>query len=189
MGIIIGGTIGFFLFTGKPASPTTRATPTSAPASYLGKVSFAASGGLQGSFTVNLPKATPPASSIQQGASATLLEIVVNDAAMEFELGISPYPGPGTYALLPFQTNPAPGSHNGAVRISNHHSTWSLHSGAQCQVSITDDTPLSLKAQNRALREVKGTFACPTLANDAGGDAAINITQGQFDVYAEVFGS
>jgi hypothetical protein len=188
VGIVIGGTIGFFAFTSKNTSTNAKATPTTPP-SYVGVISFTASGGLDGNFTINLPKAAPPASSVQQGATDRLLEVVVNGETMGFQLGISPYPGPGTYTLLPFQTNPAPGSYNGAVRISNQQSTWSLHSGAKCEVTVTSDTSLNLKALDKSLNEVKGTFSCPELANDAGGEAAIKVTQGQFDVYALIFGS
>ncbi len=189
VGILIGGTVGFFVFANKSNNtPTSKATPIPTSASYLGAVSFTTTGGLQGSFTVNLPKATPPASSIQKGASERLLEVVVNNTDMDFELGISPYPGPGVYTLLPFETNPAPGSYHGAVRISNHQATWSLHTGQHCQVTVTSDTALNLKAQDKLLHEVKGTFSCPALANDTGNQDAIAVTQGQFDVYAEVFG-
>lgn len=189
LGIIIGGAIGILAFTKKGATTTASATPTSAPVNIVGTVSFTASGGLQGNLSINLPRGAPAASSIQKGASDKVLEVVVNDAKMDFELGLSPYPGPGTYTLLPFQTNPVPGSFNGTVRISNHQSTWSLHPPAQCEVTISSDTPLHKQAQGKPLDEVKGSFTCPTLATDAGSARALKITQGQFDVYALVLGS
>jgi hypothetical protein len=189
VGIVIGGAIGVLAFTRKGPTTTASATPTSAPVNIIGVVSFTASGGLQGNLSISLPKGAAAASSIQKGASARVLEVVVNDASMDFELGLSPYPGPGTYTLLPFQTNPAPGSFNGTVRISNHQSTWSLHPPAQCKVTISSDTPLNKQAQGKPLDEVKGSFTCPTLATDAGSARALKITQGQFDVYALVLGA
>ncbi len=188
VGIIIGGTIGVLAFTHKSA-PTASASPTSAAVNIVGVVSFTSSGGLKGEFTVNLPKGATAASSIQKGPNGKVLEVVVNSAALDFELGLSPYSGPGSYTLLPFQTNPAPGSFNGTVRISNQQSSWSLHPSAQCKVSVSSDTPLSFKVQNTPLDEVKGTFACPALASDAGSGASIDVTQGQFDVDALVLGS
>jgi hypothetical protein len=189
VGIIIGGAIGILAFTKKGANTTASATPTSAPVTIVGVVSFTASGGLQGKLSINLPKGAAAASSIQKGASARVLEVVVNNATMDFELGLSPYPGPGTYTLLPFQTNPTPGSYNGTVRISNQQSTWSLHPPAQCKVTISSDTSLHEQAQGKPLDEVKGSFTCPSLASDAGSAKALKITQGQFDVYALVLGS
>lgn len=188
VGILIGGTIGFFIFTSKSNNATGNATPIPTSASYLGTVSFTTTGGLKGDFTINLPKATPPTSSVQKGASERFLEVVVKNANMEFQLGMSPYPGPGDYTLLPFETNPAPGSYHGTVRISNNQAAWSLSTGQQCQVTVTSDAALNLKAQDKLLHEVKGTFTCPELANDTGGQDAIAVTQGQFDVYAETFG-
>ena len=189
VGILLGATIGVFAFTRKSPTTTSHATPTSTPVSYVGMVSFTASGGLDGPFTLNLPKATPPASSIQESASAKVLEVVVNSASMQFELGISPYPGPGTYPLQAFQTNPDPKSYYGAVRISNQQSTWSLHPPAQCQVTITSDTALTIKAQDKPLDEVKGSFSCPSLATDTGSANSLKVTEGQFDVYALVLSS
>jgi hypothetical protein len=189
VGILLGGAIGFFVFTGKNNNTANgKATPIPTSASYLGMVSFTTTGGLAGDFTINLPKATPPPSSIQQGASERLLEVVVKNADMDFQLGISPYPGPGDYTLLPFEANPDPGSYHGTVRISNNQASWSLHTDQQCQVSIASDTALNLKAQDKLLHEVKGSFTCPELANDTGNKDAIAVTQGQFDVYAEMFG-
>jgi len=189
VGIIIGGAIGILAFARKGPTTTASATPTSAPVNIIGTVSFTASGGLQGKLSITLPRGAPAASSIQKGASDKVLEVVVNDASMDFELGLSPSPGPGTYTLLPFQTNPAPGSFNGAVRISNHQSTWSLHPPAQCKVTISSDTPLHKQAQGKPLDEVKGSFTCPKLATDTGSAKALAITQGQFDVYALVLGA
>lgn len=188
VGIVVGGTIGILAFTSKNAKTPSGST-NSASASIVGVVSFTSSGGLKGAFTVSLPNSATAASSIQTGPNGKVLEVVVNNASIEFELGLSPYPGPGSYNLLPFQTNPAPGSYNGTVRISNHQSTWSLHPGAQCTVAVTSDTSLNRKVQNTPVNEVKGTFACPTLAPDTGSAAPINVTQGQFDVYALVLGS
>src|SRR5579871_2677684 len=183
VGIIIGGTIGVLAFTHKNA-PTASATPTASPVNVAGTVSFTASGGLKGPFSASLPKGATAASYIQKGPTGKVLDVVVNSATLDFELGLSPYTGPRTYTLLPFQTNPTPGSFNGTVRISNHQTSWSLHPSAQCKVTVTSDTALNIKVQNTSLDEVKGTFACPTLTPDAGSAAPIAVTQGQFDVDA-----
>jgi hypothetical protein len=183
VGIIIGGTIGVLAFTHKN-TPTTNATPTASPVNLTGTVSFTASGGLTGSFNASLPKGASAASYIQKGPTGKVLDVVVNSATLDFELGLSPYPGPGSYTLLPFQTKPAPGTFSGTVRISNHQSTWSLHPSAQCKVTITSDTALNIKVQNTPLDEIKGTFTCPTLTPDAGSATPLTVTQGQFDVDA-----
>jgi hypothetical protein len=186
VGVIIGGTIGVLAFTHKSTPTTTSVTPTASPVNIMGIVSFTTSGGLTGPFNASLPKGATAASYIQKGPNGKVLDVVVNSATLDFELGLSPYPGPGTYTLLPFQTNPAPGSFNGTVRISNHQSTWSLHPPAQCKVTVTSDTALNIKVQKMSLDEVKGTFACPKLAPDVGSPASIAVTQGQFDVDALV---
>lgn len=193
VGVIIGTTIGIFAFIKKgPAHTAGGPSPTSTSGStgnIVGNVSFTASGGLQGAFTISLPGAATPESSILKGASASELEVVVNNATMNFELSLSPYPGPGPYTLKPVQTNPTPGSFNGTVRISSQQNSWSLHASAQCRVTIASDTSLTIQAQKKPLREVKGGFDCPDLASDAGSGAPLNVTQGQFDVYVEVLGS
>lgn len=193
VGVVIGTTIGIFAFTRKgPAHTAGGPSPTSTSGNtgkIVGNVSFTASGGLQGSFTISLPDTATPASSIQKGASASVLELVVNNATMNFQLELSPYPGPGSYTLLPLQTKPAPGRFNGTVSISNQQNSWSLHPPAQCSVTIASDTTLSIQVQKMPLHEVKGGFACPALASDAGGAAPLKVSQGQFDVYVEVLGS
>jgi hypothetical protein len=189
VGIIIGATIGVFTLTRKNTPTTSQATPTPPLGHIVGMVMFNASGGLNGLVTANLPDATPPASSIQKGASSDVLEVVVNSAALDFELGLSPYPGPGTYNILPFQTNPTPGSYNGTVRVSNQQTSWSLHPSLQCKVTIASDVSLHRQALGKPLEEVKGTFDCPELDADSGSTAPLKITQGQFDVYALVLAS
>lgn len=192
VGVVIGTTIGILAFTRKgPAHTAGGPSPTSTSGNtgkIVGNVSFTASGGLQGSFTISLPDTATPASSIQTGASTSVLEVVVNNATMNFELELSPYPGPGSYTLLPLQTKPAPGSYNGTVSISSQQNSWSLHPPAQCSVSVASDTLLPIQVQKKPLHEVKGGFACAALASNAGG-AALKVTQGQFDVYVEVLGS
>lgn len=189
VGVILGGVIGIFAFVHK--GPTTAAnSPNLSPAGkIIGRVSFNSSGGLQGTTTITLPENTAaPASSIQKGASANVLQVVVNNGTLNFGLTLSPYPGPGSYTLQPFQTNPAPGSFNGTIRISNQQNSWSLHPPAQCAVTIASDTPLNLQAQKKPLHEVKGSFDCPKLVG-SGTIAPIKVTQGQFDVYVEMLGS
>ncbi len=191
VGVIIGGTIGFLAFARKgESSANNPATPTSGgnTGPIVGKVSFTASGGLQGKFSISLPETATPASFIQKGARANVLEVVVNNATMNFELTLSPYPGPGSYTLQSAQTNPAPGSFNGVVRIGTQQNSWSLHSPAHCSVTVASETPLTIQAQNKPLREVKGSFACPELTG-SGSAKPIKVTQGQFDVYAEVQGA
>jgi hypothetical protein len=189
VGVIVGGTLGILAFSKKGTSSAGNSTTTSTAGKIVGVVSFTASGGLQGAYTIRLPDAATPASSIQKGATANVLEVVVSNGTMDFQLILSPYPGPGTYTLLPFQTNLTPGSFNGTVRISSssQHS-WSLHPPARCNVTIASDTSLNQQAQGKPLHEVKGSLDCPTLAADAGDAAPIKLTQGQFDVYAEMLG-
>jgi hypothetical protein len=192
VGILIGGTIGILAFTHKNTPSTTGgSTPTSttAPAiKIVGVVNFTASGGMQGPFTISLPATATPASSIQKGASVQVLQLVVNNATMGFGLTLSPYPGPGSYTLHPFQTNPAPGSYSGTIRISQQQNSWSLQQGAQCSVTVASDAPLNAQVQKNPLHEVKGTFACPKLVSSGGSAAALKVSQGQFDVYVLLLG-
>ncbi len=185
VGIVIGGTIGFVVFARKGGPTRANSGPTG---DIVGTVSFTASGGLAGKFTISLPENAIPASSIQRGASVNVLQIVLNNATMDFGLTLSPYPGPGSYMLSAFQTNPAPDSFNGTVRISDKENSWSLQQPAQCTVSVASETPLNQQAQGRPLHEVKGGFSCPKLVS-SGKAAPIKVTQGQFDVYVEMFGS
>jgi hypothetical protein len=160
-----------------PTGPTGTPTPTPIPFPAQSTVSFTASGGLSGSYTINDP-----------GTGSTYsnqaLNVVVGDQDWFFTLSYHPYPGPGTYSFSNISTNASWGS----VAFSSKDGTkaWLLLSSATCQLAVTSDIDLKTPASGPQYHEVKGTFSCPTLTPPPPSGDPLAISDGQFDVVAQV---
>ncbi len=158
--------------------PKATPTPTDVPFPVQSTVSFTASGGLSGAYTIN-------DTNIGSNYSPLALGVIVANQDWFFTLTYHPNPGPGTYT---FSNTPTSASW-GSVAFSSKDGTkaWLLLSSATCQLDVTRDIPLKTPANGPQYHEVKGTFSCPTLTAPSGDPLAIS--DGQFDVVALVVAS
>lgn len=173
---------------GGNTGSTTSASNTVVPSVTMGTtfpnlvkpasvVSFTASGGLSGSYTLSDKDA---ASTIGASASGKALNLAVKDQDWNFVLGYSPYTGPGTYTAA----YTAGSNTTGGVSLVNTGNTkmWRLMPPASCHLTIASDTPLTV--EGTTYHEIKGSFSCPSLASLLS-SAPLTISNGQIDVIAQ----
>ena len=171
---------------GTSNQPTNTSTPTH-PATHTGStpgntanppttstVSFTASGGLTGAYTI---------SDNDRGSNygKPTLGFILSNHSWRFFLSYSGYNGPATYTLKFTPASPPVGSVT--VQSADGSKTWRLTSPATCQLTVDSDTLVSGLTGNAQYHEVKGHFSCPTLASTS---SSITLTNGQFDIIALV---
>jgi len=162
--------------TGTNGTSSPHATNT-APSSGSGNiptksaVSFTASGGLTGTYTIS-------DNNTASNYAKKAFGIVVQNQSWVFTLSYtSDYTGPGTYTI---KFAPITGS----VVFSSVDGTkrWELDPPSSCQLTVTGDT--ALNAEGTQYHEVKGSFSCPSLASQS--SSPLKLTNGQFDIVALV---
>lgn len=175
------GMIGLVLLltacTGGSGGSTTTSTPTPSPIPIPSQstLSFTASGGLTGSYAISDP-------GTGSSDSSQALGVIVGDQNWYFTLSYRPYPGPGTYS---FSNTPTDSSW-GSVGFASNDGTkvWQLLSPATCQLTVTADTAFKTGGSSPKYHEVKGTFACSSLASTT--ESPLAVSNGQFDIVALV---
>src|ERR1051326_7578948 len=160
---------------GAGASANVTVTPTTPPVPAQSTLSFTASGGLSGSYSIN-----DPGRGSNYGTQA--LGVIVGDQNWYFTMSFRPYPGPGTYSFSNIPSSPPWGS----VEFASSDGTkaWQLIQPATCQVTVTSDTAFKTVKGSPPYHEVKGTFACPSLTSTT--ETALAVSNGQFDIVALV---
>ncbi len=159
-----------------PTATSTPAPATNASSPTKSTVTFTASGGLTGTYTI---------SDNDRGSNyGKALTILVGDQNWNFSLSYSAYTGPKSYTFKFDASNPPWGS----LVLASKDGTkrWSLTPATSCQMTVTSDTTLAAGG-GPGHHEVKGSFSCPSLAPISTSAAPLVITNGQFDIVALVF--
>ncbi len=153
--------------TGTPHATST--TPSPGSINTTSTVSFTASGGLTGAYTIS-------DNTTGSNYSKSALAFVVHGQSWLFTLEYTGYKGPGTYTFKFTQSRPPWGKV--ALASSDGTKSWELTFSTSCQLTITSDTSL-----NSQYHEVKGSFSCSSLASQS---SSIMLTNGQLDIVALV---
>lgn len=172
-----GGSTNSTTGTSTPSTtntPSPSTNPTTVPASI---VSFTASGGLTGPYTLSDKDASSGVGSSPNGKA---LNVFVSDQDWSFVLGYVPYTGPGTYTV----SHKAGSAISAGVSLTNTGNTksWSLLPPSSCHLTIASDT--SLNVGGTTYHEIKGSFSCSSLATIASTSAPLTLNNGQLDVMA-----
>lgn len=172
---------------GTSNQPTGTTTPTTHPATNApstsgntanppttSTVSFTASGGLTGAYTI---------SDNDRGSNygKPTLGFILSDHDWRFFLSYNGYTGPATYTLK--FTPASPPTASVTVQSADGSKTWRLTSPASCQLTVDSDALVPGLTGNAQYHEMKGHFSCPTLASTS---SSITLTNGQFDIIALV---
>lgn len=160
-----------------PNSVKSTVTPSPAlpPIPAQSTVSFTASGGLSGAYTIN---------DTGRGSTYTTqsLRVVVGDQNWFFTMSYSAYAGPQTYSFSYTPTKPPWGS--AGFSSKDGTKAWQLFPPAACQLAVTSDVALRPADGGQQYHEVKATFSCPSLSSPSG--STLTISDGQFDIVALV---
>ncbi|HLW02399.1 MAG TPA: hypothetical protein VKT82_27335 [Ktedonobacterales bacterium] len=157
------------------ASTPSPAENTTLPASI---VSFTASGGLTGAYTISDQDAS---STVSASATGHALNITVRDQRWNFVLGYTPYTGPGTYTA----GYAAGSTSTGGISLVSADNTkiWRLLPPASCSLTIASDTALTVG--RTTYHDIKGSFSCASVASVSSNTIPLTISNGQFDVIAQ----
>lgn len=167
-----GGSSGSSTATGGSKAASTPPTTSTNASTGKSTVTFTASGGLNGPYTVS-------DTNVLSNYSPKALTLTVESKDWIFLMAVNPYSGPKTYTVgVPKGTISLTSLTNGAVGGS-----WHLISST-CQVIVTSDvdTSPSHATGTPQYYEIKGTFSCPSLEAQSAKPVALN--NGQFDIMA-----
>ncbi len=153
----------------------TSTTASSGSINTTSTVSFSASRGLTGEYTIS-------DSNTPSNYSKSALGLVVHDQSWVFTLEYTGYKGPRTYTFMFTPARPPWGKVG--LASPDFKKRWDLTSSTSCQMTVTSDTSLNTGGGSPQFHEVKGSFSCSSLASES--SPSIMLTNGQLDIVALV---
>jgi hypothetical protein len=166
--------------TGTPGNGSTPSGDTTST------VSFTASGGLTGSYTLNAGES----SQLLTTSKNKQLTINAVGGGLSANIVVLPYTGPGSYTLS--NKYFADNSQKETIDFQKGQKVWGgyirLSPSWTCSLTIASDTATTLTVSGQVytnFRKIKGSFSCSQVLSALNTDPPVNLSNGQFDVFAQ----